>query len=72
MQSNEHVKHLRYEIEVLKSMVKDDDSCNIITAIEVLERRISSMQTIQNELTLLDSSYPDGDGYWKDIKQAVS
>lgn len=64
MQASEHIKHLRYEIEVLKSMVKEYDTENIITAIQVLEKRVSSLQKVQEELYVLDSSYPDGDGYW--------
>jgi len=64
MQASEHIKHLRYEIEVLKSMVKEYDTGNTITAIQVLEKRVSSLQKVQEELSVLDSSYPDGDGYW--------
>jgi hypothetical protein len=64
MESSKHIEHLMYEVEVLKSMVREHDTGHIITAIQVLEHRISSMQKIQEELSVLDSSYPDGDGYW--------
>jgi hypothetical protein len=45
-------------------MVKEYDTGNTITAIQVLEKRVSSLQKVQEELSVLDSSYPDGDGYW--------
>lgn len=59
----DHVNHLRYEIEVLKSRVKEYDTGHIITAIQVLESRIEELQREPAEV--LDSSYPDGDGYWR-------
>lgn len=59
----DHVNHLKYEIEVLKSQVQEHDTGHIITAIQVLEERIREEEKHQSQL--LDSSYPDGDGYWK-------
>jgi len=64
MESSKHIEHLRYEIEVLKSMIREHDTGHIVTAIQVLEHRINSMQKIREELSVLDSSYPDGTGYW--------
>lgn len=58
----DHVNHLKYEIEVLKSRVQEHDTGHIITAIQVLESRV---QELQKPAEVLDSSYPDGDGYWK-------
>jgi hypothetical protein len=59
----DHVNHLKYEIEVLKSRVQDHDTGHIITAIQVLQSRIEELSESTEEV--LDSSYPDGDGYWK-------
>lgn len=59
----DHANHLRYEVEVLKSMLQDHDTGHIKTAIQVLEVRIKDL--LQEEMVVLDSSYPDGDGYWK-------
>lgn len=64
MKSFEHIEHLRYEIEVLKSMVKEHDTGHIITAIQVLKARVEEM--LDADKDILDSSYPDGDGYWLD------
>ena len=58
-----HLNHLRYEVEVLKSRIKEYDTGHIITAIQVLEERIREEKTFTEEV--LDSSYPDGDGYWR-------
>jgi len=63
MDAATHINHLKYEIEVLKSMVREHDTGHIITAISVLEFRIKELQPHRDEI--LDSSYPDGDGYWK-------
>lgn len=59
----DHVNHLKYEIEVLKSRVQEYDTGHIITAIQVLQSRIEELKESTEEV--LDSSYPDGDGYWK-------
>ena len=58
-----HVNALKYEIEVLKSRVKEHDTGHIITAIQVLQNRIREIE--ESCEVVLDSSYPDGDGYWK-------
>jgi hypothetical protein len=58
-----HIKHLRYEIEVLKSRVKEYDTGHIITAIQVLQSRVQELEKEPAEV--LDSTYPDGDGYWQ-------
>jgi hypothetical protein len=59
----DHVNHLKYEIEILKSRVQEHDTGHIITAIQVLESRIKELSKQTAEV--LDSTYPDGDGYWK-------
>jgi len=59
----EHVNHLKYEIEILKSRVQEHDTGHIITAIQVLESRLKELREESTEV--LDSTYPDGDGYWK-------
>ena len=59
----DHVNHLRYEVQVLKSRVQKHDTGHIITAIQVLESRIEELSEQVEEV--LDSSYPDGDGYWR-------
>ena len=58
----DHVNHLKYEVEVLKSRVREYDTGHIITAIQVLQSRI---EELKEPAEVLDSSYPDGDGYWK-------
>jgi hypothetical protein len=58
-----HINHLKYEIEVLKSRVQEHDTGHIITAIQVLQSRVQELEKEPAEV--LDSSYPDGDGYWK-------
>ena len=63
MDTTAHINHLKYEIEVLKTMLKEHDTGHFKTAISVLEFRIKEMQS-QSEV-VLDSHYPDGDGYWK-------
>lgn len=63
MSLKNHVQHLKFEIEQLRTMVKEHDTGHIITAIQVLENRIAEMESVKEEV--LDSSYPDGDGYWK-------
>lgn len=64
MNSNSHVFHLQLEIGVLKSMVKEHDTGDIKTAIQVLENRIKDIEASGEQI--LDSAYPDGDGYWKE------
>jgi len=59
-----HVEHLKFEIECLSRMLKEYDTGHVKTAIQVLEHRIKELQDSENG-SLLDSSYPDGDGYWK-------
>jgi hypothetical protein len=59
----DHINHLRYELEVLKSRIESKGTDHIHTAMLVLENRIKEL-TEQSE-EVLDSSYPDGDGYWR-------
>lgn len=59
----QHIKHLQYEVQVLKGMIQEHDTGHIHTAISVLEHRIAELGSSTKEV--LDSSYPDGDGYWK-------
>ena len=63
MNTQQHVKHLQYEVEILKSMIQEYGTGHIHTAIYVLENRIKELELLNEEV--LDSSYPDGDGYWK-------
>jgi hypothetical protein len=62
MNQNHHLEHLRYEVEVLKSMIQEYDTGHIKTAIQVLQHRIKEIE-LQTR-PVLDSAYPDGDGYW--------
>lgn len=63
MNQLQHVKHLQYEVKVLKGMIEEHATGHIHTAISVLEHRIKELELSSEEV--LDSSYPDGDGYWK-------
>jgi len=58
-----HIDHLRYEVEVLKSRIQEQQDNFTLVAINVLESRIEELR--QNPTEVLDSAYPDGDGYWK-------
>ena len=62
MNTNSHIFHLQLELGVLQSMVKEHDTGHIITAIQVLETRVKEMEASGGQV--LDSAYPDGDGYW--------
>jgi predicted nucleic acid-binding Zn-ribbon protein len=63
MNTQQHIQHLQHEITVLKDMIKEHGTGHIHTAIYVLENRIKELELLIEEV--LDSSYPDGDGYWK-------
>jgi hypothetical protein len=63
MNTQQHIQHLQHEITVLKDMIKEHGTGHIHTAIYVLENRIKELELLVEEV--LDSSYPDGDGYWK-------
>ena len=58
-----HIDHLKYEIEVLKSRIREHGTGHFHTTISVLESRIDELSRQSEEV--LDSTYPDGDGYWK-------
>jgi hypothetical protein len=58
MKNEDHIQHLLYELQVLRSRIKEHGSGHIHTTIGVLEQRIQELRPV------LDSSYPDGDGYW--------
>ena len=58
-----HIDHLKYEVEVLKSRIQEHDTGHLHTTISVLESRIEELRKEPAEV--LDSTYPDGDGYWK-------
>jgi hypothetical protein len=58
-----HIDHLKYEVEVLKSRIREHGTGHIHTAITVLESRIEELRQRPEEV--LDSTYPDGDGYWR-------
>lgn len=49
MNTKVHIEHLRYEIEVLRSMVKEHGTGHIKTAIEVLKNRIEELEDIELE-----------------------
>jgi hypothetical protein len=63
MNTQQHIRHLQHEITVLKGMIQEHGTGHIHTAIYVLENRIKELELSTEEV--LDSSYPDGDGYWK-------
>jgi hypothetical protein len=63
MNTQQHIQHLQHEITVLKGMIQKHGTGHIHTAIYVLENRIKELELLTEEV--LDSSYPDGDGYWK-------
>jgi len=58
----DHINHLKLEVEELTTRIQEHDTGHIITAIQVLKSRIKELE---EEKDVLDSSYPDGDGYWK-------
>jgi hypothetical protein len=58
-----HIDHLKYEVELLKSRVQEQQDNFTLVAISVLESRIEELRKQSAEV--LDSTYPDGDGYWK-------
>ena len=58
-----HIDHLKYEVEVLKSRIQEQQDNFTLVAINVLESRIEELR--QKPEDVLDSAYPDGDGYWK-------
>jgi len=60
---SKHIDHLRYEVEVLKARVKEQQDNFALVAISVLESRIEELRKQPAEV--LDSAYPDGDGYWQ-------
>ena len=63
MNTQQHIRHLQHEVKTLKGMIKEHGTSHIHTAIYVLENRIKELESSTEEV--LDSSYPDGDGYWK-------
>lgn len=64
MNTNIHINHLKYEVDRLKEKIQEHGTGHIKTAIQVLEQRIEELEE-QMECGVLDSSYPDGDEYWK-------
>jgi hypothetical protein len=58
-----HIEHLKYEVEVLKSRIREHGTGHFHTTISVLESRIDELCRKPEEV--LDSTYPDGDGYWR-------
>ena len=58
-----HIDHLKYEVEVLKTRIREQQDNFALVAISVLESRIEELRKQPAEV--LDSAYPDGDGYWK-------
>jgi hypothetical protein len=58
-----HIDHLKYEIEVLKSRIREHGTGHIKETIRLLESRIEELSRQSEEV--LDSTYPDGNGYWK-------
>ena len=57
-----HIDHLKYEVELLKSRIQEQQDNFTLVAINVLESRIEELRKQSAEV--LDSAYPDGDGYW--------
>lgn len=60
---SKHIDHLRYEVEVLKTRIREQQDNFALVAISVLESRIEELRKQPAEV--LDSAYPDGDGYWQ-------
>jgi hypothetical protein len=58
-----HIDHLKYEVEVLKTRIQEQQDNFALVAISVLESRIEELRKEPAEV--LDSAYPDGDGYWQ-------
>ena len=58
-----HIDHLKYEVELLKSRIQEQQDNFTLVAINVLESRIEELR--QSPKEVLDSAYPDGDGYWQ-------
>jgi len=58
-----HIDHLKYEVEVLKTRIREQQDNFALVAISVLESRIEELRKQPAEV--LDSAYPDGDGYWQ-------
>ena len=58
-----HIDHLKYEVELLKSRIQEQQDNFTLVAINVLESRIEELRKQPAEV--LDSASPDGDGYWK-------
>ena len=58
-----HIDHLKYEVEVLKTRIQEQQDNFALVAISVLESRIEELRKQPAEV--LDSTYPDGDGYWQ-------
>jgi hypothetical protein len=58
-----HIDHLKYEVEVLKTRIQEQQDNFTLVAISVLESRIEELR--KEPVEVLDSAYPDGDGYWK-------
>ena len=58
---DQYIEVIKREIKVLESRIQEHDTGHIKTAIGVLRHRITELETDPP----LDSSYPDGDGYWK-------
>jgi hypothetical protein len=58
-----HIDHLKYEIEVLKTRIEEHGTGHIKETIRLLESRIEELSRQSEEV--LDSTYPDGDGYWR-------
>jgi hypothetical protein len=72
METFNHINHLKYEIETLKTKIKQHDTGHIHTAISVLTERVKELQESISSVKgyqILDSSYPDGDNYWKEIEK---
>jgi hypothetical protein len=58
-----HIDHLKYEVEVLKTRIQEQQDNFTLVAISVLESRIEELR--REPVEVLDSAYPDGDGYWQ-------
>jgi hypothetical protein len=58
-------KKMSNDIDMLKTILRAVQEERYATA-EIL------LQVAIREKTVLDSSYPDGDGYWQDTKENVA
>ena len=58
-------KKMSNDIDTLKTILKAVQEERFATAEILLQTAI-----VEAQKTVLDSSYPDGDGYWREVKES--